>query len=82
MIISVNLKVMQGDKVNVLNYRCKPVKWESGEVTRVEAHIFDDGQSWIKYTVRLDRKIASKKIEGYQKSLEVTVSNDGITKIN
>ncbi len=50
-----NPKVAYGEEVQVLNYRCKPPKWERG-VCRAVAYEDNYGNNWNwKYTVFIDR---------------------------
>ncbi len=57
--ITIRPKALEGDTVNVLNYRKTPSQWEPGVVYgfgAVEARIYQDGVATMAYRVLLDRR--------------------------
>jgi hypothetical protein len=66
-----------GERVLVLNYRCRPARWESGVVIEVEywSRWSRDAWSW-KYQVLLDRR--STPPRGGSNPITLYLTNDGI----
>jgi hypothetical protein len=58
--INVQLKALPGQKVNALNYRCRPAQWETGTVRRVESSFDKTGNYRNSYRVLLNRTTTGK----------------------
>jgi hypothetical protein len=76
-IIKVEIAALPGAKVLVLNYRCRPSKWEEGTVGSVSVGVNKDGTYRPSYSVWTDRLIVTRR-QPWGKQINLSVSNDGI----
>ena len=53
-------KAVYGEIVNVLNYRCKPPRWEEGTVTMVQYVAQFSGEFSWSYQVAIDRPVVER----------------------
>lgn len=76
-IIKVEITALPGAKVLVLNYRCRPAKWEEGTVGSVSVGVNKDGSYRTSYSVWTDRVIVTRR-QPWGKQISLSVSEEGI----
>jgi hypothetical protein len=60
--IETSVKALEGARVNVLNYRTRPDRWEPGTVESVKIKVYADGRTSNSYRVQLDRQSANSNL--------------------
>lgn len=78
MIITVDIKVKEGDVCIVQNYRSKYGRWEAGKVIRVKAHLYRNGSYRVSYEVLLNRRSDPSRRHEIGQPLRLTVAGDKI----